>query len=116
MKSLAAIQPGPVLARRTRLPLRRHKRQGITLVILPAMKTAISIPDRVFDAAEELAGKLGISRSELYVRAISALLERYRDDRVTERLNEIHAEEGPDLSLDPALVKAQSRAVGQEKW
>jgi hypothetical protein len=29
------------------------------------MRTAISIPDALFDAAEELAGRLGMSRSQL---------------------------------------------------
>jgi len=34
------------------------------------MKTAISLPDPVFRSAEQLAARLGISRSELYCRAI----------------------------------------------
>ena len=37
------------------------------------MKTAVSIPDHVFDAAERLAEKLGISRSELYQRALECV-------------------------------------------
>lgn len=80
------------------------------------MKTAISIPDRLFREAEELSVKLGVSRSELYVRAISALLDQHRDKLITARLNEVHATEGPDLSLDAALAQAQSRTLGEEKW
>ena len=34
------------------------------------MKTAISIPDALFQAAEDAAKRLAISRSELYVRAV----------------------------------------------
>lgn len=33
------------------------------------MKTAISLPDSVFEEAEALAQKLGLSRSELYTNA-----------------------------------------------
>lgn len=42
--------------------------RGITNVILRAMKTAISIPDPIFEAAEGFARRLGMSRSELYAR------------------------------------------------
>jgi metal-responsive CopG/Arc/MetJ family transcriptional regulator len=54
------------------------------------MKTAISIPDPVFEAAERLAQRLGKSRSELYTTAIRDYLKEHRDEDVTERLNEIY--------------------------
>jgi len=38
------------------------------------MKTAISLPDPVFNQAEALAQQLGLSRSELYTRALQAYL------------------------------------------
>jgi hypothetical protein len=37
------------------------------------MKTAISIPDAIFEQAEELAQKQGLSRSELYTKAICTI-------------------------------------------
>lgn len=41
------------------------------------MKTAISIPDEIFEEAEKAAKQLGLSRSELFTRAIKAyLIER----------------------------------------
>jgi metal-responsive CopG/Arc/MetJ family transcriptional regulator len=39
------------------------------------MKTAISIPDLLFDEAEKLAQRLGMSRSELYAKALAAYIE-----------------------------------------
>src|SRR5688572_2300207 len=36
----------------------------------PSMKTAISLPDALFEAAELLAGRLGVSRSRLYANAL----------------------------------------------
>jgi metal-responsive CopG/Arc/MetJ family transcriptional regulator len=36
------------------------------------MKTAISIPDDVFEQVEETAARLGMSRSELLTRAARA--------------------------------------------
>ena len=54
-----------------------------------SMKTAISIPDQIFESAESLARKLRVSRSELYTRAVRELLDRNQSERITERLNQI---------------------------
>jgi hypothetical protein len=53
------------------------------------MKTAISIPDPIFHAAEQLAKQNGISRSQLYATAIPVYLKVHRGDGITERLNKI---------------------------
>jgi metal-responsive CopG/Arc/MetJ family transcriptional regulator len=45
------------------------------------MKTAISLPDSVFEEAEALAQQLGLSRSELYTKALQAYLIRYNSVR-----------------------------------
>ena len=38
------------------------------------VKTAISVPDDVFEQAERAAKKLGLSRSELFTRAVKEFL------------------------------------------
>jgi metal-responsive CopG/Arc/MetJ family transcriptional regulator len=58
------------------------------------VKTAVSIPDRIFRAAEQLAARWGISRSELYAKALDALVEKHNDQVITSRLNEIYGSEG----------------------
>lgn len=78
------------------------------------MKTAISIPDEIFDAAEELARKLELSRSELYARAVAAFVERQRREDVTARLDAIYAVE--DGGLDPGLERLQHEALPREDW
>ena len=78
------------------------------------MKTAISIPDEVFTAAEELAERLGMSRSELYSTAVAEYVEAMRSQGVTARLNEVYPAE--PSSLDPALQQAQLSAIGEEEW
>ena len=78
------------------------------------MKTAISVPDDVFRKAERLAKRLGISRSELYSNAVREYISRRDSAELTKQLNE--ALEGIDTSVDPALVRAQSRAIGREDW
>ena len=78
------------------------------------MKTAISIPDKVFESAEQLAHRIGMSRSELYVTALKNFLERHRDDKVTEKLNEIY--DGESFKLDPALQSMQTRSLRKRTW
>lgn len=78
------------------------------------MKTAVSIPNPVFEAAEELAQRLGVSRSELYARALSDFLEKRLDRRVTERLDEVYARE--ESGLDPALARLQAASLPHEEW
>jgi metal-responsive CopG/Arc/MetJ family transcriptional regulator len=86
----------------------------MTSVILFPMKTAVSIPDPVFNAAEELAAHLGVSRSQLYSRALSEYLEDRLDRRVTERLNEVYA--GQSSELDPTLARLQSVSLPRDEW
>jgi metal-responsive CopG/Arc/MetJ family transcriptional regulator len=78
------------------------------------MKTAISIPDPLFQAAEQYAQEKGLSRSELYARAIQHYLQAYRYYGTTEALNNVYAQE--PSTLDPGLVAAQSHVLSKEDW
>jgi len=80
------------------------------------MKTAISIPDPIFESAEKLAKKLGISRSQLYATAVDAMVEKFRYSGVTEQLDAVY-ENDPDASrLDEELELMQSRSLHRDKW
>jgi metal-responsive CopG/Arc/MetJ family transcriptional regulator len=78
------------------------------------MKTAISIPDKVFRSADALAKRLGISRSEFYTNAITEFLSKHQDRHVTGRLDAVYAEE--DSSLSPNLTQLQVRSLAREEW
>lgn len=80
------------------------------------MKTAISIPDPVFEAAEDLAKRLGKSRSQLYAEALRQYLERHRDQDITRRLNELFDAEPELAGLDPVLKEMQYRSLPKEEW
>lgn len=90
--------------------------KSITIVILQCMKTAISIPDNIFLAAERLAKRLGISRSELFQRAMRSFLEEHSDERVTENLNAVYSKDGPDSGLDPFIEYLQGSSLAREEW
>lgn len=74
------------------------------------MKTAISIPDDLFDSAEGAARRLGLSRSELYARALRDYLAEHGTEGITERLNEVYGDEQESV-LDPALAELQRRSL-----
>jgi metal-responsive CopG/Arc/MetJ family transcriptional regulator len=78
------------------------------------MKTAISIPEEVFQSAEALAKRLGKSRSQLYTTAISEYLGRHQDRRITARLNSIYEEE--DSFLPSGIIRLQAGSLSREEW
>jgi metal-responsive CopG/Arc/MetJ family transcriptional regulator len=78
------------------------------------MKTAISLPDPVFEEAESLARQLGVSRSELYTNALKAYLRKYNRDQILDKLNQVYAEESS--ALDPVLAKIQFMSLPRENW
>ncbi len=80
------------------------------------MKTAISIRDEIFDAAERLAQSLGMSRSELYSTAVKEFVVRHSSQRVTEKLNELYDEAASSSVLDHNLKLLQARSLPSEDW
>jgi predicted transcriptional regulator len=62
------------------------------------MKTAISIPDEVFRRAERAAKRLGISRSELYTKAITDFLGVRRDSAITASYDEAFGANEDDIA------------------
>lgn len=86
----------------------------MTRVILADMKTAISLPDKLFHRADALARRLGIPRSQLYATAIDEYLATHAPDQVTAALNELYTEQ--DSALDAALGRQQSAAIPDEDW
>ena len=78
------------------------------------MKTAVSIPDNVFEDAERLASRLQTSRSKLYARALAEFLARHDDDRVTALMDQAVLEAGG--KGDPFLEAAAKQVVQRAEW
>ena len=53
------------------------------------MKTAVSIPDELFQEAERLASRLKTSRSQLYCRALKEFVARHNPALLTSRYDEV---------------------------
>jgi metal-responsive CopG/Arc/MetJ family transcriptional regulator len=80
------------------------------------MKTAISLPDSLFEAAERLARRIGISRSELFQRAVQAFLWEHQAEGVTEALNQVYSPGEEGAHLDPILEHLQLTSLPKEEW
>ncbi len=74
------------------------------------MKTAVSIPDDVFNEAEELARRTKVSRSELYANALRALIAK--DRGVTDALDQVYR----NVAADPAVKAAARRTFTRTEW
>ena len=79
------------------------------------MKTAISIPDDLFAAAERVARRLGISRSALYQRALAKYVDNMTDAVITDELDRVH-DRGDTNRLDPVLESLQRASIAREDW
>jgi len=84
------------------------------MVILYVMKTAISIPNETFDAAENFASNAGMSRSELYTKAVLEYLNKYKYLDITKTLNKVYSKTGSDLN--PKLQAMQISSLNKEDW
>jgi metal-responsive CopG/Arc/MetJ family transcriptional regulator len=79
------------------------------------VKIAVSVPDELFERADEYADRLGVSRSQIYARALEEYLEAHdsEHDPVTATLNELADR------MEPLLTPAAARKLvdsGQWEW
>ncbi len=82
------------------------------------MKTAVSIPDDLFDKAEKTARKLGIARSQLYARALEEFINRHDKDRITRRLNAVLEKQDnpPGNSAADAGLESLRSSLKHDTW
>ncbi len=78
------------------------------------MKTAVSIPDDVFQRVERLASQERRSRSEVYAAALVEYLARHVHDEVTDAMNRVCGE--VDQNNDAFLAAAGRRVLADTEW
>ncbi len=78
------------------------------------MKTAISLPEAVFEEAERFARHLKKSRSQLYVEAITEYLARHAPNSITEAMNGVCDRLGEQDTTFAAT--AARKTLARESW
>ena len=72
------------------------------------MKTAISLPDKLYDEAERTAQKMGIPRSQLFAKALEEFIRNHSSQNITERLNAVYEKVPPYESANTSLAGLES--------
>ena len=93
-----------------RRAIRREKAHGYT----KSMKTAISIPDDVFEGAERLAKRTKKSRSQLFSQAVREYVARHAPDEITDAMDRTCAELGSPS--DKFVSAAARRVLERTEW
>ena len=78
------------------------------------MKTAVSIPDEVFEKVERLARRAHKSRSEVFSAALREYVARHAPDEVTDMMN--RACELAGEQSDSFLTTATHRTLARTEW
>ena len=78
------------------------------------MKTAISVPDDVFERADRLAKQTGRSRSELYSSAMAQYLASHDPESVTEAIDRVVAT--LDQPVDDFPTEVARRTLADVEW
>lgn len=78
------------------------------------MKTAVSVPDELFEAAERQAQRAKKSRSQLYAEALAEYLARHAPDEVTEAMNAV-VDRLHEIT-DPFVLAASRRTLRRSEW
>jgi metal-responsive CopG/Arc/MetJ family transcriptional regulator len=78
------------------------------------MKTAVSIPDDVFEGAERLARRSKKSRSQLFSDALREYVARHSPDEITAAMNRVCDDAG--TGADPFVSAAARRALRRTEW
>jgi len=77
------------------------------------MKVAVSVPDEVFEAAEQVRKGQRLPRSQFYSRALEAYLKSQRGAGVKAALAAVYGSE--PSGVDPTLAALQAEAL-REDW
>lgn len=78
------------------------------------MKTAVSVPDDVFERAERLARRRKQSRSQLYSQALREYVARNDPDELREAIDRVC--ESVDTALDPAYDTVVEEVAERNPW
>ena len=78
------------------------------------MKTAVSIPDPVFQKAEGLARRLKKSRSQLYSEALLEYVSRHDPAAVTAALDSLY--ETAESRSGPLVRETAHRVLRSTEW
>jgi len=103
--------------RASRKPTAKERLRAFSIAGLgytAGMKTAVSIPDEVFEKVERLARRARKSRSEVFSAALREYVARHAPDEVTESINQVC--DRIREQDDPFVRTAARRILKKPEW
>ncbi len=84
---------------------------------MPQVKTAISIPEALFEQVERLVEDLDISRSRLFALAVEELVKRHESLKMLEAINAANAESRSESEQKHRRrMRNKHRALVEGQW
>lgn len=82
------------------------------------VKTAISLPEPLFERADAFARQQNISRSHLFARALEEFLRRHESQALLEALNRVYENISPTPEEKEIrrLMKQKQREMVKGEW
>ncbi len=96
------------------IPIRTYQQLNPLFGYTNGMKTAISVPDEVFEGAERLARQTKKSRSQLFSDAVREYVARHAPDNVTEAMDRVCSQFGDER--DEFTSSAARRVLERSEW
>ncbi len=84
---------------------------------MPHVKTAISIPEALFEQIERLVEDLDISRSRLFAMAMEELVKRHENLKMLDAINAANAESRSESErTHRTRMRNKHRALVEGQW
>lgn len=82
------------------------------------VKTAISLPEPLFEKADAFARQQNISRSQLFAKAVEEFLRRHESQALLEALNRVYKDYSPTPEEQEirSLMKQKQRERMKGEW
>jgi len=80
------------------------------------VKTAISVPDQIFRRATRYAKRLGISRSELFTRAVEQFIHDQNAKVIRESYDRAFGEDAGDDETSEFRRRSSRKALLDVEW
>ena len=80
------------------------------------MKTAVSLPERLYKDAEKAAKSMGIPRSQLFAKALEEYISHHKRDKVTEKLNEIYKKSNIESNIEETGLESIRDLTKNDAW
>jgi metal-responsive CopG/Arc/MetJ family transcriptional regulator len=82
------------------------------------MKTAISLPDTLYEDAERTAKSMGIPRSQLFARALEEFINHHKKENITELYDQIYSKiSSTDISkIETLNISSLRELTKNDTW